>query len=127
RSSYGYRAVHVIAFAGDLPVEIQVRTARQQRWAELSEKLSDIRGAEVKYGGGPEPIRDVLSALSVSVAGLENYERQLAGYEGDASRHGSSPELEREIDDVRRNYARLSTDHDRTFESVMHNLHLILG
>src|SRR5256885_16022226 len=40
--SHGYRAVHVIVQHHGKLVEIQVRTALQHLWAELSEKLSDL-------------------------------------------------------------------------------------
>ena len=50
--SHGYRAVHVIANYDGKFVEIQVRTALQHLWAELSEKLSDVIDPAIKYGGG---------------------------------------------------------------------------
>jgi ppGpp synthetase/RelA/SpoT-type nucleotidyltranferase len=52
--SYGYRAVHVIAFVGLIPVEIQVRTAAQDSWAQAVEKLGDLWGRAIRYGGPPE-------------------------------------------------------------------------
>ncbi len=52
--SHGYRAVHVIATVGGKLIEIQVRTARQHQWAELSEKLSDVIDPAIKYGGGDD-------------------------------------------------------------------------
>lgn len=64
RSSHGYRAVHLLVGAQSKTVEIQVRTALQQLWAESSEKLSDLFGIEVKYGGGPDDIRTLLGSLS---------------------------------------------------------------
>lgn len=48
RPSHGYRAVHVIIKHETKLVEIQVRTHLQQAWAELSEKLSDIKGPAIK-------------------------------------------------------------------------------
>ena len=56
-SSHGYRAVHVVARASSVPVEIQIRTALQHAWAELSEKIADVFDPLVKYGGGPPDIR----------------------------------------------------------------------
>lgn len=52
--SHGYRAVHVIVptSAGVL-VEIQVRTAVQQAWAESNERLADVVGREIRYGERP--------------------------------------------------------------------------
>lgn len=66
RPSHGYRAVHVIAratHAGRL-VEIQVRTEIQDLWAQISEKLADRYGLDVKYGGGPNDVQDILNELS---------------------------------------------------------------
>jgi len=71
KPSYGYRAVHIIANISGKPVEIQVRTALQHGWAEVSEKASDVLDPEIKYGGGPESLRSRLSRSSESVAAYE--------------------------------------------------------
>jgi ppGpp synthetase/RelA/SpoT-type nucleotidyltranferase len=52
-------------------VEIQVRTRLQHVWAELSEKLADQLGNEVKYGGGPALIKQLLDQSSQLVARAE--------------------------------------------------------
>jgi ppGpp synthetase/RelA/SpoT-type nucleotidyltranferase len=63
----GYVAVHlnVRSSRGHL-VEVQVRTIVQNRWAVVSEHLSRLPqvGKEIKYGGGPANLRDLLGALS---------------------------------------------------------------
>lgn len=69
--SHGYRAVHVIVRCEGRLIEIQVRTALQQLWAELSEKLADIFGQEVKYGGGTDEIQHVLQKCSTMVSDYE--------------------------------------------------------
>lgn len=74
QSSYGYRAVHIIATARNRTVEIQVRTELQHLWAQLSEKLSDARDPTIKYGGGDAETRKVLSTLSQAVENLEDLE-----------------------------------------------------
>jgi putative GTP pyrophosphokinase len=74
KPSNGYRAVHVVARPSKRPIEIQVRTALQHLWAELSEKAADTFGIEVKYGGGPKPIRDALDSTSSLVGRYENLE-----------------------------------------------------
>lgn len=51
--SSGYRAVHLVVSTDSKTVEVQVRTHLQHVWAELSEKLSDVVDAAIKYGGGP--------------------------------------------------------------------------
>lgn len=52
--SYGYRAVHVIVFEDATPVEIQIRTKLQDKWAQISEKLGDLWGRGLRYGQGPD-------------------------------------------------------------------------
>lgn len=66
--SFGYRAVHLIVSQDDALVEIQVRTRRQHQWAELSEKLSDALGVELKYGGGEARLQQQLRWLSDAIA-----------------------------------------------------------
>ena len=78
RPSHGYRAVHVILVVAGKAVEIQIRTTLQDGWAQLSEKLSDIFGIDVKYGGGPEPASEMLSLSSERIAELETLEEQVA-------------------------------------------------
>lgn len=68
----GYRAVHLIPKIDGRPVEIQIRTAPQHGWAEISEKLADTYGQSIKYGlGDPVPI-DFLASLSVLTRRLEH-------------------------------------------------------
>lgn len=71
--SHGYRAVHVIVRERGLPVEVQVRTDLQHVWAELSEKLSDTYGSELKYGGGPQEVRQVLDPYSRIIREFEEH------------------------------------------------------
>lgn len=52
--SSGYRAVHVVAFPDEVPVEIQIRTRWQHEWAESFEKLADLVGRDIRYGGPPQ-------------------------------------------------------------------------
>jgi ppGpp synthetase/RelA/SpoT-type nucleotidyltranferase len=52
--SHGYRAVHVIVFPEDIPVEIQIRTEIQDVWAQLNEGLGDRWGRGLHYGAGPD-------------------------------------------------------------------------
>jgi len=72
--SHGYRAVHVIVNAGGKLVEIQVRTHLQHLWAELSEKLSDIVDNSIKYGGGDDLSRTLLSGMAENIRQLEGVE-----------------------------------------------------
>jgi len=77
KPSHGYRAVHVIAKVDKKGVEIQVRTALQQLWAEVSEKLSDVMDPAIKYGGGAKKVQQFLAASSVVVAKHEEDESQI--------------------------------------------------
>lgn len=72
RPSHGYRAVHVIVRNTDHPVEIQLRTDLQHVWAELSEKLADTFGMDLKYGSGPDRIRRTLDDFSELIADFES-------------------------------------------------------
>jgi len=72
--SYGYRAVHVIVHILGKLVEIQVRTSLQHLWAELSEKLSDVVDPRIKYGGGADWIRKMLSTISKAIRSHEALE-----------------------------------------------------
>jgi ppGpp synthetase/RelA/SpoT-type nucleotidyltranferase len=72
--SYGYRAVHIIATARNKPIEIQVRTALQHVWAQMSEKLSDVVDPAVKYGGGDADTQNILARFSKIIASFEEKE-----------------------------------------------------
>ena len=50
KPSHGYRAVHLVVTIEQRVVEIQIRTALQQFWALLSEKVADKFGNAIKYG-----------------------------------------------------------------------------
>jgi putative GTP pyrophosphokinase len=75
--SHGYRAVHVVVRQAGIPVEVQVRTELEHSWAQLSEKLADVVGPTVKYGGGPELLRSTLLDLSDLLGQMEALERKL--------------------------------------------------
>jgi ppGpp synthetase/RelA/SpoT-type nucleotidyltranferase len=63
--SHGYRAVHVIVTALELPVEIQVRTFLQDQWAQIVESLGDKWGRGVRYGEQPPvPEQPVVGAIT---------------------------------------------------------------
>lgn len=81
--SHGYRAVHIIIRVERKPVEVQVRTQLQHEWAELSEKLSDAVDPDIKYGGGPIDLRQMMDDLSTIIAGLEADEAGISEWRGD--------------------------------------------
>lgn len=67
----GYRAVHILVRHDERLVEVQIRTGIQNFWASISEKMSDIHGQELKYGGGPADIQKHLLLLSQAFAEAE--------------------------------------------------------
>lgn len=73
KPSNGYRAVHVVVREVGLPVEVQVRTDLQHVWAESSEKLADAFGSQLKYGGGPKEIRELLDDFSRMIGDFEQH------------------------------------------------------
>ena len=75
--SHGYRAVHVIVKVAGVPVDIQVRTPLQNGWAQATESLADSFDPEIKYGGGPDIIRNILERVSTTIATHENGETDL--------------------------------------------------
>lgn len=74
RPSHGYRAIHVIPRISGKAVEIQVRTELQHQWAELSERLSDYLGTDLKYGSGPAETQAALIGFSQAVRDVEELE-----------------------------------------------------
>jgi ppGpp synthetase/RelA/SpoT-type nucleotidyltranferase len=51
---FGYRAVHLVVYVDELPVEIQIRTELQDSWAQIFERLADRWGRGIRYGQAPE-------------------------------------------------------------------------
>jgi ppGpp synthetase/RelA/SpoT-type nucleotidyltranferase len=59
------------------PVEIQLRTIKQDFWASVSELMADQLGIELKYGGTPagaELGQRVLDWSSAAIAAIEESE-----------------------------------------------------
>jgi len=78
RPSHGYRAVHIVVTTSGKSIEIQVRTALQHLWAEVSEKFSDVVDPAIKYGGGSKETQDALLEIATSVAAYEHAELSVA-------------------------------------------------
>jgi ppGpp synthetase/RelA/SpoT-type nucleotidyltranferase len=76
--NYGYRAVHVIVKLKGVYVEVQVRSALQHLWAELSEKFSDLFDPALKYGGGPTQLQRELMTASNIVVQCEELKKKIA-------------------------------------------------
>jgi len=89
--SHGYRAVHVIVPSGECPVEIQVRTALQDLWAQAMEKVADAIGREIRYGVPPandahRSTVEMLMKMSGMIANLEQLIVQVSESETAADR-----------------------------------------
>jgi Region found in RelA / SpoT proteins len=61
KPSHGYRAMHLIAKVNDVPVEIQVRTALQDLWAQAFENFAGRWGRQIRYG---EPLAEPGAPIS---------------------------------------------------------------
>lgn len=79
RPSYGYRAIHIIIQIHGKLIEVQVRTALQHSWADLSEKFADTIDPAIKYGGGDRKIQELLYDLSGLVKDYEELEEGISG------------------------------------------------
>lgn len=67
----GYRAVHLIVNYNGLLVELQLRTAVQQAWAEMVEQVGRMINLELKAGEEPDELKGFLNRVSVAAAGME--------------------------------------------------------
>ncbi len=95
--SHGYRAMHVIVRVEDRPIEVQVRSALQHLWAEVSEKVSDTIDPGVKYGLGSEELQEPLLVLSNFVGEVEK--SQLASAEQERQLRELQGRLEKSADE----------------------------
>jgi len=95
KPSHGYRSVHLIV-KGTRWVEIQVRTALQHLWAELSEKLSDVIDPALKYGKGRDEALTVLQGTSLLINNQESNEKELSDKLRRASSEAGMMEIDRE-------------------------------
>ena len=98
KPSHGYRAVHLIIRHDEKPIEVQVRTALQHVWAEMSEKCADIIDPAIKYGGGPPEARDALDKAALLIRQMEDAEDVLA------RRGTGAPMLADELREIRNKY-----------------------
>lgn len=112
--SHGYRAIHLELCVDGRFVEVQVRTRRQDQWAQIVERLGDSWGRQIRYGGQPaEPQKAIgassrgeLWAIVVDLARwIEEFE--LAEIQDDASEIGGSlnevrSAVDRVLDSVQR-------------------------
>jgi putative GTP pyrophosphokinase len=60
----GYRALHLINRNRNRLIEVQLRTPFQDSWANLVEEISRVVAPGLKFGDGPEELREYLVLLS---------------------------------------------------------------
>jgi putative GTP pyrophosphokinase len=60
----GYRALHLINRNRGRLIEVQLRTQLQDSWANIVEGISRVAAPDLKFGGGPEELREFLLQLS---------------------------------------------------------------
>lgn len=64
----GYRALRLINRHRGRLIEVQLRTSRQDRWANEVEALTRTVAPGLKFGGGPQPLHDYFLALGEFLA-----------------------------------------------------------
>jgi ppGpp synthetase/RelA/SpoT-type nucleotidyltranferase len=88
----GYRAIHLVVMRDGYPIEIQLRTERQNTWAQLNEALARQAGAELKWGEGPDEMKAFLRYLG------ETFEIQDLGGTVDDERRNRLRELAAQVE-----------------------------
>ena len=64
----GYRALHRIVRRKGYPIEVQLRTVRQDAWANELEQVGRQLGLRLKFGEGPAEIKDYYVAIGEALA-----------------------------------------------------------
>jgi putative GTP pyrophosphokinase len=72
--SDGYRAVHVIVVKDGCFIEVQLRTPRQDAWAQSVEQDARRLGEGLKFGAGPDDLREYYVLVSELLAMRERHE-----------------------------------------------------
>jgi len=60
KPTFGYRAIHVVVRVNGRNVEVQIRTALQDRWAQIVERMADHWGRQIRYGMPPDNPTDTV-------------------------------------------------------------------
>ncbi len=75
----GYRALHVVIRSQGKAVEVQLRTELEEQWANAVERLGERLDPEIKYGGGPPGINQLLGAVSTFFGNFDKTEERING------------------------------------------------
>jgi ppGpp synthetase/RelA/SpoT-type nucleotidyltranferase len=67
----GYRAVHIIVERHGVPIEIQLRTRLQHRWAMVVEHYEALTRQPLKDGRGDEDLLRLMFVLAEAFAQME--------------------------------------------------------
>jgi ppGpp synthetase/RelA/SpoT-type nucleotidyltranferase len=67
----GYRALHLINRNRGRLIEVQLRTTYQDAWANTVEANARVVAPGLKFGGGPEVVRDYFVAMAEMLARLD--------------------------------------------------------
>lgn len=70
----GYRALHLINRHRGRLIEVQLRTIFQDAWANAVEANARVIAPGLKFGGGPEKVREYFVALAEMLASLDQGE-----------------------------------------------------
>jgi ppGpp synthetase/RelA/SpoT-type nucleotidyltranferase len=95
----GYRALHLINRHRGRLVEVQLRTSYQDRWANAVEATARVIAPGLKFGGGPENVRNYFVELAEMVASLDQgrpVDRELLDRLRTLKEHVDTLETERE-------------------------------
>ena len=77
----GYRALHLILRAApDQVVELQIRSQIHNVWANLSERLQQRTGHDIKHAMGPAALLDALEELSEYGRAVDGMRRDVVGF-----------------------------------------------
>jgi putative GTP pyrophosphokinase len=64
----GYRAIHIIPVESGRAIEVQLRTERQNEWADVVERTDDRLGATLKDGKGPSDLQEYFRQAATRIA-----------------------------------------------------------
>ena len=77
----GYRALHLILQATpDRVVELQIRSQIHNVWANLTERLQQRTGHDIKHAAGPAALLDALEELSEYGRTVDGRRRDVVGF-----------------------------------------------